>query len=71
VLFATLGWSEPRGLFAMALIALMAGELLITLWDFVEEDRSRHLPATERVLHTLLTLNYGVILALLVPGWPG
>jgi uncharacterized membrane protein len=67
VLFATLGWSEPRGLFAMALIALMAGELLITLWDFVEEDRSRHLPATERVLHTLLTLNYGVILALLVP----
>ncbi|WP_068093507.1 TIGR01777 family oxidoreductase [Novosphingobium rosa] len=67
LLFAMLGWSEPHGLFAMALIALMAGELVITLWDFVEEDRSRHLPATERVLHTLLTLNYGVILALLVP----
>ncbi|WP_206243870.1 TIGR01777 family oxidoreductase [Novosphingobium terrae] len=67
LLFAALGWSEPRGFFAMALIALMAGELVITLWDFVEEDRSRHLPATERVLHTLLTLNYGVILALLVP----
>lgn len=67
MLFATLGWSEPRGFFAMALIALMAGELVITLRDFVEEDRSRHLPATERVLHTLLTLNYGVILALLVP----
>lgn len=67
LLFATLGFGEPRGMFAMALIALMAGELVITLWDFVEEDRSRHLPATERVLHTLLTLNYGVILALLVP----
>lgn len=67
LLFAALGWSEPRGAFAMALIALMAGELVITLWDFVEEDRSRHLPATERVLHTLLTLNYGVILALLLP----
>ncbi len=67
LLFAALGWSEPRGAFAMALIALMAGELVITLWDFVEEDRSRHLPASERVLHTLLTLNYGVILALLLP----
>jgi hypothetical protein len=49
------------------LLALLAGELLITLWDFVEEDRTRHLPATERVAHPLLTLNYGVILAMLVP----
>ncbi|HLY55363.1 MAG TPA: TIGR01777 family oxidoreductase, partial [Stellaceae bacterium] len=48
-------------------ILLMAGEMIITLWDFVEEDRTRHLPATERVTHTLLTLNYGVLLALLVP----
>ena len=45
----------------------MTGELLITLWDFVEEDRTRLLPATERATHTLLTLNYGVILALLAP----
>lgn len=67
VIFAALGWSEPRGLWAAALIALLAGELVITLWDFVEEDRTRHLPASERVTHTLLTLNYGVILALLVP----
>ncbi len=37
------------------------------MWDFVEEDRTRKLPASERVTHTLLTLNYGVILALLVP----
>ena len=67
VMFGMLGWCEPRGGWAVGLIALMAGELLITLWDFVEEDRTRRLPATERVLHTLLTLNYGVILALLVP----
>ena len=35
--------------------------------DFVEEDVSRKLPASERVNHTLLAINYGAILALLVP----
>jgi len=67
VTFAVIGWSEPKGWAAAALIALMIGELGVTLWDFVEEDRTRHLPATERVLHTLLTLNYGAFLALLLP----
>lgn len=74
LLFLALGWTEPRGVWAIALIGLLLVELFITLWDFVEEDRSRALPATERVTHTLLTLNYGVILALLVPllaGWAG
>jgi uncharacterized protein len=66
-MFAALGWTEPHGAAAVALIALMTGELIITLWDFVEEDRTRNLPATERVTHTLLTLNYGVVLALLIP----
>lgn len=72
VMFAALGWCEVHGPWAWLLIALMGGEFLITLWDFVEEDRSRKLPASERVLHTLLTLNYGVILALVAPvllGW--
>lgn len=67
VLFLTLGWFQPNGLLAMGLLALLAVELGITLWDFVEEDRTRKLPWTERVLHTVLTLNYGVILAMLVP----
>jgi uncharacterized protein (TIGR01777 family) len=67
MLFAALGWAEPHGLAAIALVALLAGETIITLWDFVEEDRSRRLPATERITHTLLTLNYGVILAMLLP----
>lgn len=71
VMFMALGWFEPRGLWAVELLALLAGELLITLWDFVEEDRTRHLPASERVTHTLLTLNYGVILAMLVPWLTG
>lgn len=67
VMFAMLGWSRPGGAWAAGLIALLAGELMITLWDFVEEDRTRKLPGTERVTHTLLTLNYGIILAQLVP----
>jgi uncharacterized protein (TIGR01777 family) len=67
VMFGALGWSEPHGALALALILLMTGELIVTLWDFVEEDRTRRLPASERVTHTLLTLNYGVVLALVVP----
>ncbi len=67
VMFAALGWSEPHGAVALPLLLLMIGELIVTLWDFVEEDRTRHLPATERVTHALLTLNYGVVLTMLVP----
>ncbi len=67
VMLLGLGWSRPHGALAIALIALMVGELLITLWDFVEEDRTRKLPASERITHTLLTLNYGVVLALIIP----
>jgi len=67
-MFLLLGWSRPQGVLAVALIGLMLGELVLTLWDFVEEDRTRRLPASERVAHTLLTLNYGVVLALVLPG---
>lgn len=74
VLFLALGWFELYGVWAMLLIAVLAAEVVITLMDFVEEDVSRKLPASERVTHTLLALNYGAILALLVPvlvGWAG
>ena len=67
VLFLLLGWAEPRGLFALVVVALLVVEMIITLADFVEEDLSRKLPATERINHTLLALNYGAILVLLVP----
>lgn len=66
-LFLTLGWSEARGVWALAIIAVLVAEVVITLMDFVEEDMSRKLPASERINHTLLALNYGAILALLVP----
>jgi len=67
LLFATLGWSEVRGFLAMVVIAVLVAELVITLMDFVEEDMSRKLPASERINHTLLALNYGAILVLLLP----
>src|SRR5262245_43331701 len=67
LLFLTLGFTEPHGVWAIVVMAVLATEVIITLSDFVEEDLRRKLPATERVLHTLLALNYGAILSLLVP----
>jgi uncharacterized protein (TIGR01777 family) len=66
-LFLLIGWAEPKGLLALAVLALLVIEVVITLTDFVEEDRTRRLPASERITHTLLALNYGAILTLLVP----
>jgi uncharacterized protein (TIGR01777 family) len=73
-LFLILGCLEVHGVFAVALLLAFAAELIITLIDFVEEDRSRRLPSTERIAHTLLALNYGAILSLAVPvflNWAG
>jgi uncharacterized protein len=67
LLFLTLGWLEVHGVWAMIVIVVLVAELVITLLDFVEEDMSRKLPASERINHTLLALNYGAILVLLMP----
>jgi uncharacterized protein len=66
-LFLTIGWTAPSGALALMAIVVLAIEVLITLKDFVEEDQTRRLPASERVTHTLLALNYGAILMSLVP----
>ena len=67
LLFLVLGWLEVYGVFAMLIIAVLVAEIVITLMDFVEEDMSRKLPASERINHTLLAINYGAILVLLLP----
>src|SRR5215813_2884248 len=67
VLFVTFGWFEPRGAWAALIIWVLVIEIFITLMDFVEEDLSRKLPGSERINHTLLAINYGAILALLIP----
>ena len=67
LLFAVLGWCEVHGVLAILIMVVLIAEVVITLMDFVEEDLSRKLPASERVTHALLALNYGAILALLLP----
>src|SRR5258708_22865465 len=66
-LFLVLGWLEVHGVWAVIVIAVLLAEIIITLMDFVEEALSRKLPASERINHTLLAINYGAILVLLMP----
>lgn len=61
-----------HGVWALALLLVFAIEIVLTLWDFVVEDRTRLLPATERVTHTVLAMNGGAfvtLLALNTPQW--
>lgn len=72
VIFAGLAWLEWRGLWVLVLSALILIEVGLTLWDFVVEDRTRVLPQTERIVHTLLAINGGAafaLLAVMFPDW--
>ena len=72
VLFIGLSAWQWHGLWAALLMVIFTVEILLTLWDFVIEDRTRLLPATERVTHTILAINGGAFIALLaltVPDW--
>lgn len=72
VAFVLLALYQPTGWIAAGLIVLLVAEFGVTLCDFAEEDLTRKLPTTERLLHTAMTANYGVVLALLIPvlyGW--
>ena len=70
-LFASLPRVEWRGAWAYALAALLAAEVLITLRDFVVEDRVRAplggVFAGERVTHAVMASIYGAMLAHLLP----
>lgn len=64
VVFAGIGRYRLQGAWLGALAALIAVEIGLTLWDFVVEDRTRKLPSTERVLHTVLAINGGALFGL-------
>lgn len=64
ILFAGMAHLAFHGIWALAVAALVVTEIGLTLWDFVVEDRSRKLPASERVLHTILAINGGALFAL-------
>ncbi|MEO8152172.1 MAG: TIGR01777 family oxidoreductase [Rhizobacter sp.] len=67
VVFIAVAWFECRGAWALGLGLLLATELVITLADFLEEDRTRRLPPLERLLHTVLTAMFGAFICLMVP----
>ena len=67
IVFVTLAWRQWNGALVWVLAALLAAEIVITLADFLQEDRTRKLPAGERVMHALMGINYGIFLALLFP----
>ena len=76
-LYGSLAWWRPAGwMLAVVAVALLA-EVVITMADFVIEDRDR--PAIggiapgERILHSMMAIIYGSMLAFLLPelaaGW--
>ncbi len=67
VIFLMLAWVVPFGWTALMLAGLLLAEATITLIDWIVEDSSRPLPASERALHGLLAINFGILLALLAP----
>ncbi len=67
VIFSSLAWVTWQGYWAALLLALILIEIIVTLWDFVVEDQTRKLPGFERILHTILAINIGIILAVFSP----
>ena len=71
ILFAALPLVAWCGLFAIVLGGLLLAEIVITLADFVTEDRVRKalggVYPGERVTHAIMGLVYGAVLATIVP----
>jgi hypothetical protein len=67
IIIGSLGFLTWNGSFAWILAALLLAEICITIWDFIEEDRIRWLPAGERAMHAIMGIVYGAFLALLIP----
>lgn len=69
--YGVFAWWTPSGLWVAIFGLILSAEIVITLTDFVVEDRDR--PAIggiapgERVLHTLMAIVYGATLANLLP----
>ncbi|MBX3436672.1 MAG: hypothetical protein KF861_04215 [Planctomycetaceae bacterium] len=67
VIFGSLAWFTWDGWLAAVFGGLLVFEIVVTLLDFVEEDRVRPLPPGERVMHTIMAIVYGAFLANLLP----
>lgn len=67
IIIGSLGFVTWQGAFSWVLVGLLLAEIGITIWDFVEEDRIRRLPAGERAMHAIMGIVYGAFLAFLIP----
>jgi len=67
IIIGSLGFVTWHGGFAWILFGLLMSEICITLWDFIEEDKIRRLPAGERGTHAIMGIVYGSFLAFLIP----
>lgn len=67
LLFGTIGWLTWNGLLAYLFLLVLLLEIVLTLSDFLEEDRVRKLPPGERVMHAIMGILYGLFLAYLLP----
>lgn len=67
IIIGSLGFLTWNGAFTWILAALLLGEIAITLWDFIEEDKIRRLPPGERAMHAVMGIVYGAFLANLLP----
>ena len=67
IIFITFGWFEVKGIFAFIFCGVILTEIVITIWDFIEEDNTRKLPGGERAMHTLMAIIYGVLMTTLFP----
>jgi uncharacterized protein len=66
-IFIGLAWFRWQGYWAFLIATALVFEIVVTLADFIIEDRTRRLPPSERILHTVLALNYGAVLTALAP----
>lgn len=67
LIFITYGWFELKGFFGVLFCAIICTEVIITIWDFIEEDNTRKLPAGERAMHTIMAIVYGIMMSQLFP----
>jgi hypothetical protein len=71
IIFGTLPWIVWQGGWTLVLGLLLAAEIVITLNDFIVEDRVRKplggVYSGERVTHGVMGIIYGAMLAFLLP----
>ena len=65
--FGSLAWTTWNGVLIWPFAAILLFEIVVTLTDFIEEDRTRKLPPGERVMHAVMGITYGLFLAVFFP----